>query len=80
MLDFPIIHMLGGRDAVYSMLKNRLGLKTSRTIDMWGHRGKISAAAITELMAEADRQGLRYSAKDFVATKSRGTAIRSSTP
>ena len=80
MVNFPIIHMLGGRNAVYSMLKNRLNLKTPRTIDMWGQRGQISAAAITELMAEADRQGLRYSAQDFVATDSMVAATRSSKP
>ena len=68
MQTFPIIEKLGGRDAVFGLLRDRPGVKvkTSDTIRMWIQRGSIPGPAQRALMAAADQRQVPYSAQDFV--------------
>ena len=67
MQSFPIIEKLGGREAVFDLLKGQPEVKVNSldTIRMWIQRGSIPGSAQRALMAAADEQRLPYSAQDF---------------
>lgn len=69
MNEFPIIEMLGGRDAVFERLKDPCRLKTKDAIRMWAKRGNIPGSAYAALWRLAEEQGIECRPADFELRK-----------
>jgi hypothetical protein len=63
MNTFPIITKLGGIEAVYALLSDRIS--SSDTIRMWQSRSQIPSWAMRRLMEICESRGIRYSSVDF---------------
>jgi hypothetical protein len=60
---FPVIRKLGGIDAVYALLHDRI--RSPDTIRMWHSRGQIPAWGMRALMELCEQKGIDYSSVDF---------------
>lgn len=64
--EFPIIEKLGGRTAVFELLRDRGIIETEAALRMQTTRGSMSADTLRALMAYAEERGVAYFASDFV--------------
>jgi len=63
--EFPIIKKLGGKREFYAVMRSRGHGCSPGAVWHWYRAGQVPGTVILHVMDEADRRGIRYSAKDF---------------